>query len=613
MKNYNIVYGTYILVISAVFGLMLANQTSVSRLGMYGLLFVALVPIVIDALKDLYNKKITTELFLIFATGVALAAHEEQAITVVLIIMHLAKYAEEFIKEKTGRAIESLIRLVPTKVTAVIDGHEQVLEVGNVQPKMRLIIKTGEQIPVDGIIVDGQASINESFLTGESTSLEKGIKDPVFAGTFVQAGSVVVVVHKIGSETHFGKISRLLEQAEKEKAAIVSVTNRAALVVVQLMMVFIGIVWFVTGNLSLVATLLVFGSPIELTLITPLAILAATAAAFRSGILIKGGSALEHFSDVDILIFDKTGTLTIGQPEVVSIESLNQSYAHDDILTIAAMMEKRSGHVLAKAILQRANENKREIPDPDRYESVTGHGIEVEYDGKKYLLGSQHFIEAPEHANIHISESLRATQDSSSTFFYLACDNQLCGRIGVADSIRPEAKNTIDQLKKFGIKKVMLLSGDRLEVAQHVAAQLGIETVFGQVDPDEKLRIIKDLQQKGHKVAMIGDGINDAPALVQADVGIAMGAMGMEPAIQAADIVLMANNVQGVVFVYALSRKVFRLILQNIFVGLAAVHIFGIVLALFNVVTPIEAALFHAVTDLFILVNSARLIRFKLD
>lgn len=608
--SYNIGYLSYIALTSFIFISTLFVQFNYFIVLVP--LFMAFVPICIDALNCIFSKQITTEFFLIFATGVALIAREEQAITVVLLIMHIAKYVEGFIKKKTGMAIESLIKLVPTNVIAIINGQEQKLDINQVLPKMKLIIKTGEQIPVDGTIIEGHASINESFLTGESIPQEKGIKDHVFAGTFIESGSVIINVGKVGSETSFGKISKLLEIAEKEKAKIVSISNKAAFIIIQVLIVFIGIVWFFTRNLSVVTTLLVFGSPIELTLITPLAILSATAAALRYGILIKGGVALEHLAHADTLVFDKTGTLTIGEPEIIEIEPIDKSYSSDDILKIAAMMEKRSGHVLAKAILQKASEKKLIIPDPESYESVTGHGIEITFEGKRYILGSEHFIEAPEHGNIHIKEELKASKNPAYTFFYLGSENNLCGRISVADCIRPDAKNTVNQIRELGIKNIILLSGDRLEVANHVAEQLGIESVFGQVDPDEKLSIVKNLQKQGKKVAMIGDGINDAPALVQADVGIAMGAMGMEPAIHAADIVLMANNLHGVIFVSMLAKKVFRLIIQNIFVGFGAVHLFGIILALFSLVTPIEAALFHAFADIFILLNSARLIRFKL-
>ncbi len=575
-------------------------------------LMMAFVPIVIDGIKDLFERKITTEFFLIFATGIAIIAGQKEAITAVLLIMMLAKYVEKFIEEKTGRAIESLIRLIPTMATIYTEHDEETISLDVVKPGMQVIIKTGGQIPVDGIVVKGQASVNESFLTGESLLKEKQQGDLVFAGTFVDAGSVIIKVQKVAGDTYFGKISNLLAQAEHEKANIIAVANKAAMVIVVVLIAFIVLVWLRTGDLTLVATLLVFGSPIELTLITPLAVLAGTAAAFRCGILVKGSIALERFAAVDTLIFDKTGTLTMGEPTVVLIESADEHYSQNDILKLAAIIEKRSGHVLAKSILKKAYEHKIIIPDPESYESITGHGVEAVYQGKHCQLGSQHFIEAPEHGNIPIPAFFLSGSDESVTYFYLASSGKLCGRIGVSDIIRPEAKSTIDQLRESGIKNIILLSGDRFEVAQHIAVQLGIEKVYGEVAPDQKLSIIKDLQAKGCRIAMVGDGINDAPALKQADVGIAMGAMGMEPAIEAADIVLTSNDLYGIVFVHQLSKKIMRLIMQNIFLGFLLIHLLGIVLALLSLVTPIQAALFHAVSDLLILLNSAWLIRFSL-
>jgi heavy metal translocating P-type ATPase len=608
--KYRLGYLAYVLVAAFLFLLTLSNQTP--HFFIFIPFVLAFIPICIDAIKDIFERKITTELFLILATATAFAANEKQAITVVLLIMLIAKYFEGFIEEKTGKAIESLINLIPTKVTVKIGNQEQVIALEDVQQGMTVIIKTGEQIPIDGVILDGEASINESFLTGESIPQEKSKSDQVFAGTFVEAGAIIILAQKVGESTNFGKISKLLEQAEQEKAKIITVSNRAALIIVQVLVVFIGLVWFFTRDLKLVSTLLVFGSPIELTLITPLAILAGTAAAFRYGILIKGSISLERFSSVDTLIFDKTGTLTIGEPQVVKVEALHDSYTTHDILMLAAMMEKRSGHILAKAILKKAHEEKIEVPEPQSYESITGHGIDATYNNQKYLLGSRHFIEAPEHGNVPIPESLSSEQaDLPYSIFYLSCGPILCGKIYLADTIRPDARETINLLRSSGIKEVILLSGDRHEVAQHVAAQLGIDKAYGEIAPDEKLTVIKDLQKAGHRVAMIGDGINDAPALKQADVGIAMGAMGMEPAIQAAGIVLMSNRLEDIVFIHALSQKIMRLIKQNIFFGFMLIHLLGIMLALFNLVNPIQAALFHAVSDILILVNSARLIRFK--
>lgn len=607
--NYRLGYLVYVLLAAFLFLLTLSNQTPDYFIFIPFIL--AFIPICIDAIKDLFERKITTELFLIFATIAAFAAHERQAITVVLLIMLIAKYFEGFIEEKTGKAIESLINLIPTKVTLKIGNQERIVPLEDVQEGMTVIIKTGEQIPIDGVILDGQASINESFLTGESIPQEKSKSDQVFAGTFVETGAIIILAQKVGESTSFGKISKLLEQAEQEKAKIITVSNKAALIIVQVLVVFIGFVWLITRDLKLVSTLLVFGSPIELTLITPLAILAGTAAAFRYGILIKGSISLERFSSVDTLIFDKTGTLTIGEPQVIKIESLHDSYSEQDILMLAAMMEKRSGHILAKAILKKAREQNIQVAEPESYESVTGHGIEATYKNQKYLLGSRHFIEAPEHGNVPIPESLSSEKsDLPYSIFYLSCGPVLCGKIYLADTIRSDAKETINLLRKTGIKEVILLSGDRHEVAEHVAAQLGIDKAYGEIAPDEKLKVIKDLQKSGHRVAMIGDGINDAPALKQADVGIAMGAMGMEPAIQAAGIVLMSNRLEDIVFIHALSQKIMRLIKQNIFFGFMLIHLLGIALALFNLVNPIQAALFHAISDILILINSARLIRF---
>lgn len=573
----------------------------------------ALIPIAYDAWGDLVERTLSTEFFLVLATVIALIAGQQESITVVLLIMLVAKYLEKFIEGRTERAVESLLKLVPRDVVIKDGVREYSASLDDVSLGMLIVVKTGSQIPVDGIVVSGQASINESFLTGESIPREKGVADRVFAGTFLEAGSLVIKVQQVGSETYFGKISKLMEAAEKEKAKIISVSNKAALIIMYGLGIFITGVWIFTQDLTLVATLLVFGSPIELTLITPLAIIAGTAAAFRSGILVKGSIALERLASVDTLIFDKTGTLTVGEPKVIAIESASADYSEDKILQLAAILEKRSGHVIAKAILDHAHAKGISIDDPTDYESISGHGIQAMYQGTRYMLGSEHFISAPEHGNLPIPQALMSHTAGSATSFYLSTEKVVCGRILLADTIRSEAKDTIQKLKDSGIQEIILLSGDRQEVAHHIGGQLGIEKVYGEVAPDEKLHVIKERQSKGHTVAMIGDGINDAPALKQADVGIAMGAMGMEPAIDAADIVLMANNLQGVIFVRVLSRKIMSVIIQNIFLGFALIHLLGIVLAMFHLVTPIQAALFHAVSDLLVLLNSARLVTFSLD
>lgn len=610
MPQYHLGFLTYTLSLIAIFCTTLFPSTPYFLI--YIPLTLAFASIAIDAIKNILARKISTELFLVCATIIALLAQQTHEITIVLLIMLVAKYFEELIESRTDQAIESLVKLVPTHVRIVINNDEKIVPRDTIQPTMLINVKTGEQIPVDGIITQGQAQINEASLTGESTAHHKQISDPVFAGTFLENGAITIRVQKVGSDTLFGKIERLLHEAETSKARMVTIANTAALIIMPTLLVFIILVWLITGNLTMVSTLLIFGSPIELTLITPMAVIAGTAAAFRYGILIKGGLALERFHAIDTLIFDKTGTLTIGKPTISSLQPADSTTSEVELLRLAAIVEKGSSHILAQAIAEEAHVRNLNIPNPETYEAVTGHGVIATYNDERFMLGSKHFIQAPEHGNTQLPVSLLTNEHAHATIFYLISDKKVYGKICMTDNVRPDAAHTLQALKKHGIKNIMLLSGDKEETAQHIAKKLGIEKAFGEVTPDQKLTIIRTLQQQGHRIGMVGDGINDAPALKQADVGIALGAMGMEPAIQAADIVLMANDLHGVVFTRALSQKIMVIIKQNIFIGFAFIHLVGIVLTLAGFATPIQAALFHAISDLLIMINSARLIHFKL-
>ncbi|MDP3245207.1 MAG: cation-translocating P-type ATPase [bacterium] len=575
-------------------------------------LALALVPVLWEAIRGLKEKKLGSEIFFALATVVALIGDEEQAITVVLIVGMIAGYLERLVEERTEHAIESLVKLIPTDVLVRENGREELKPISEVRPGMQIIVKTGSRIPVDGVIIDGAASINEAALTGESEPKEKKGNELVFAGTFVESGSVIIEAQKIGTNTMFGKIEGLLKEAGSRKAKISILADRVALILTPALILFIGGVWLVTHDLRLVITLLVFGSPIELALVTPLTILGGIVAGFKNGILVKGGLSLERFAHADTIIFDKTGTLTIGEPRVVAIQALDKEHSDKDIIKMAAIAEKRSGHVLSKAILEKAKEENITIPDPDHYISVSGHGVEVDYGNEHYRLGSKHFIEAHGHGNIKVADMPVCADGGLQTSFYLACGNKLCGMICVSDEVRKDAKETIEKLKQAGIKNFILLSGDRTEVVQNVAESLGISQAYGEVMPDQKLKIIEKLQEEGHKVAMVGDGINDAPSLKQADVGIAMGAMGMEPAIEASDIALMSNDLSKIVFTRALSSRALRTIKQNIILGLGFTHGLGMILALLHILNPIQAAFFHAVPDLLILFNSGRLLGFNI-
>ncbi len=605
--SYHLEQVAYILFVLILF--LIPPAFGFNALWRYVPLFLAFIPIAYEGLILLSQKKMSAEFFLSIATIIALIGHEETAITVVLLIMLIAHYIETLIEERTESALEGLVKLIPTDVTVKIGTKEEKIPLESVKPGMLLVIKTGGHIPVDGVIIEGEASIMEAVLTGESSPLEKRPRELVFAGTYVEAGSIIIEAQKIGENTLFGKISKLLQEAESSKAHVVLLADRITAIFTPLFLVFLALVWLITRDIKTIITLCIFGSPLELALVTPLTFLAALVAAFRRGILIKRSGCLEQIASSDIIIFDKTGTLTMGTPEIVSITSFDEHYLEQDVLTIAAIAEKRSGHIFAQAVLKRAHQEGLEIAEPERYVSLTGHGITMYYQGVEYMLGNRHFIEAREHGNMHLPPKCTVGENLST--IYVATRTNVFGEICLADNIRPEASSMIRDLKKRGIQEIMLLSGDKQQVASLVGKALGIEKAYGNVMPDQKLAMIKNLQDRKHIVAMVGDGINDAPALKRANVGIAMGGMGMEPAIQAADVVLMSGDLNQIIFLYDLARATMRTVRQNLLVGFACTHALGIVLALLNYLTPIQAALFHAIPDLLIVLNAARLIRFK--
>jgi len=371
-------------------------------------------------------------------------------------------------------------------------------------------------------------------------------------------------------------------------------------------------IWLITHNFDTVLTLLIFGSPLELALITPLTVLAGTVAAFRKGILIKSGRALETLASTDTIIFDKTGTVTVGDPRIVHSESYDPKTSLHQIFVLVGMAEKHSDHVVAKAIARKIEEEKIELPSPDSYTSTIGHGVEIEYQNNHYFFGNRHFIEAPEHGNSKIPSTTPCENEKSHSIFYLASQGKVLGKICMADTIRQDAALTIKELFASGIQNIILLSGDRQEITDTIAQQLAIPQRYGEMFPDDKLTFIKKLQQENHIVAMVGDGINDAAALQQAHVGIAMGAMGMEPAINAADIVLMTNELQKIFFARKLAQKVFSVIRQNLIIGFVLLHTLGLILTLMHFVTPLQAAFAHSVSDIFILMNASRLIHFDI-
>ena len=580
-----------------------------SVLYLYTALFLALCAVSYDFFEEIIQKQLGNGSFFLIATAISIFAHEIHAITIVLIIVLIANIINHTIEEKTEKAIADLFELAPKNAIKVMpNGQYRTTSIKQLSLGDKVIIKPGNKIPVDGVIIEGDAFINEVMLTGESVPRHKKVHDMVFAGTFVDNGSIVVKTTKIGFETELGKIQSLISEAHENKGHIVSLAVKVAWYLTLFIIVLISITWLVTKDLTLITTLLVFGSPVELTLITPLSILAGIAAAFKNGVIIKGGAILETLAKGDTMIFDKTGTLTIGEPRITKIVSYDSHTSERDIIFYMSIAEKRSGHTIAKAILAKAAEYQFTVPEPDSFTSLTGHGIAITYQRNRYMVGNRNFIEDATKGSILIPEHQVYAND---TAVYLTRNNSLLGALLIEDSIRGEAKKTIQDIKNVGIKKLMIVSGDKLAIAHKVGVALGISESYGEIMPDKKMEMVKLLQTKGYRVIMVGDGINDAPALMQADVGIAIGAMGTEAAIQSADIVLISNNIHLIVFACRLAQKTIRIIKQNIIWGLFFTHGLGMLLSFMHILNPVQAALFHAIPELIILLNTARILWFK--
>src|SRR5215213_2264850 len=568
-------------------------------LGLYSLVRAAAT----DLIKE---RKIGTELFITIAVIVSVLGKEYLAGSVVLMIILIAEYIAAASGERARNSIRELIGSVPKTTIVKRNGKEETVAIEDLKIGDVVLAKAGEKIPVDGKVTGGSGSVNQAPITGESTPLEKQSGSDVYAGTIVELGALDIEMTKAGKDTVFSRIISLVEEAETSQAPIEKFTDKVAAYLIPVVFIFVGAVYFFTRDIKLVIALLIFTSPAELGLATPLVSIAAIARAAREGILIKGGLFLEELAKVTTVVFDKTGTLTNGTPMVNRVEVINKNFTEDELMQMAAAADRRSAHPLAKAILSYAEKQKLSYPEPDNFEVIKGRGVKAGINGKMVLLGNKMFMEENKIA-VKTNET-----NQTDTALYLSSGNELAGIIYVSDAIRDGAKEMIDDLKKNGIKKIVMLTGDNPETAKHVAEQIGITDYKADLLPEDKITFIKELQKDRTKVAMVGDGINDAPALVQANIGIAMGAMGTEAAMEAADIVLMHDDLAKIARARAIAKRSFRTIKENIIVGVGVVHVTGIVLVLLHVLGPVQAAAIHLLPDTLVFINSIKLLKVKI-
>ena len=568
--------------------------------GLYSLIKTA----VLDIIKE---RKIGTELFITIAVVISVLGKEYLAGAVVLIIILIAEYIASASTEKARSSIKELIGSVPKTAIIKKDHQERTIKITDLKIGDIVLVKAGEKIPVDGKVIRGSGSVNQAPITGESVPQEKTTGSEAFAGTILEIGALDIEMTKAGLDTVFSRIISLVEEAESQQAPIEKFTDKVASWLIPVVFIFVGTVYFFTRDVQLVIALLIFTSPAELGLATPLVTIAAIARAAREGILIKGGLFLEELAKVNTIVFDKTGTLTVGSPIVNTVEIIDPSFTENQLVQFAASVDRRSSHPLAKAILNYADQLKLTYGEPENFEVVKGRGVSATIDGKLVLLGNKLFLEENK---VPVSNS---SKNSTDTAIYLSVNSKLAGIFYISDAIREGAKEMIDGLRKSGIQNILMLTGDNPETAKHVANQIGITDFRANLLPEDKINIIKELQKDGSKIAMVGDGINDAPALVQANIGIAMGAMGTEAAMEAADIVLMQDKLEKIAKARAISKRSYRTIRENIFIGVGVVHVIGITLVLLKIIGPIEAAAIHLLPDTLVFINSTKLLRVKID
>ena len=564
-------------------------------------------PIFGNVVRALRRRAVTSHALMTLGIVGALAVGQYPAAAVIVFFMRLADFIERYTMERSREAIKALLKLAPETARVERDGREVEVPAEQVRPGEVVLIKSGDRIPVDGVVLDGRAAVNQASITGESIPVEKEPGAEVFAATICDRGALRVRVERIGKDTTFGQILRLVEQAEANKAPVQRFADRFTAYYIPVVLA-IAVATYVIGGraTAAVATVLVACS-CAIAMATPTTVLAAVGWAARRGIVVKGGRYLEALAKVDVLVMDKTGTVTIGRPEVTDILSVGAT-TEESLLGAAASLEQRSEHPLADGIVRAGEKAGLSLESSTRFEVHPGEGVTGELGGEGLMCGTERLlarlgVEVPE----AIRQRVAALAGEGKSVVLVARSVRLVGLVALADTLRPEVAVAVERIRALGIRRVILLTGDRAPAAAIVAARLGIE-FEAELLPVEKIRAVERLQREGHVVAMVGDGINDAPALAQADVGIAMGAAGSDAAIEAAHVALMRDDWRMVPEAIALGRRASRVIAQNLWFT-AGYNAVGILLAATGWLPPVGAAAAQSLPDAVVMFNSARLLR----
>lgn len=548
-----------------------------------------------------------------------------ESVAVIIALVLLGKYLESSAKGRTSQAIQSLLELVPSQATVIRYGEAVTIDTEDIRVGDIIRIKPGERMPVDGLVIEGQTFVDESMMTGESVPIEKKVGDTITSATINQNGSIDYQATRVGSDTTLAQIVRLVEEAQGSKAPIAALADKISLYFVPIVLglaTLSALGWyFLAGeslsfSLSIFVAVLVIACPCALGLATPTAIMVGTGKGAENGILIKSGQALEAAYQLDTIVLDKTGTITVGKPSLTDLVPLG-AFNRSDLLQLIASAEQHSEHPLAQAILEAAEEEGLDLLPVSHFEAMVGRGLSAQVEGKQLLVGNESLMKEKNIDSSVFQEQLLELSQEGKTAMFVAVDGWLAGILAVADEMKSSSLSAVQKLQSMGLE-VIMLTGDREETATAIAQKAGIQKVIAGVLPDGKATAIKNLQEAGKRLAMVGDGINDAPALVQAAVGIAIGS-GADVAIESADVVLMHSDLQDVVKAIKLSQATIRNIKENLFwafayntlgipIAMGLLHLFGGPL-----LNPMLAGLAMSLSSVSVVANALRLGRFKMN
>ncbi|MCL5951743.1 MAG: cadmium-translocating P-type ATPase [Chloroflexi bacterium] len=558
-------------------------------------------PIFLNVLRATLKRQVLSHTLMTLGVLAAVAVGEWATALVVVFFMRVGDYAERFTTERARRAVKDLTAMAPQTARVEREGKEEQVPIDQVQVGDIVIVRPGDQIPVDGTVLSGQATVDQSTITGESMPVEAGAGARVYGASIAKLGSLRVRTDHTGADTTFGRVIKMVEEAEAHRANVQTVADRFSSYYLPVVAGIAFLTFLIRRDPLATAAVLVVACSCSFALATPIAMLASIGAAAKRGVLIKGGKYLETLARADVLLVDKTGTLTLGRPQLTDVVPLN-GLSEDEVLTFAASAERYSEHPLAEAVRSLAHERGLTLSEPHGFESLPGLGVRAAVNGARVGVGNQRLV-----AGREPSAATAELQSQGKTLLWVSVNEALAGVLAAQDTLRSEVPSALAEARTLGIRHIELLTGDNERTASALAKAIGV-AFRANLLPEDKIRIVKEYQAQGHIVMMVGDGVNDAPALAQADVGVAMGAAGTDVAVEAAHVALMREDWSLVPETVRIARRTMRVVKGNI--GFTAVYnILGLSLAALGFLPPVLAAAAQSLPDLGILANSARLLR----